>query len=111
MVLKIDKIKRINGHKYSYGFLSSILFFLILITPQVHNSELVNATITSKTIFFSKYILVILGVGTFLFFFSKIRIQKLKISKIDSILFLLICFIIINRYFIQIHYGFSLRFI
>ena len=63
-------------HKYIYVFLSSILFILILIVPQIHNSEFVNATISSKTIFFSNGISIILSVGTILFFFSELVFEN-----------------------------------
>lgn len=107
----LNKIKLTTLNRILYLLLVLAMFITIVLVPQINNTSLVNSTISSKTFFLMKSML-------FLAFFSLIYITSLKrntfsfrISRIDALLFLLLCYIVINRYVIQQNYGFSIRFI
>jgi len=90
-------------------FLSiTAVIILILILPQINMQDYAQPTITSKFVIF-QYIVILLTILSFVeILSSKKRIFLL--SKIDFLLVILAVYIIINRYFIQSHYGFSIRF-
>lgn len=91
----------------------AILFtlgLLVLIVPWARNVELADSIVVSKTICFIYFLMVVLGISIFKFL-SKKEISKIKISKIDIFLCLLVSYIMLNRYVIQIYHGFSIRFI
>lgn len=95
----------LNG--YSISVL--IIFLLILIVPSINDTRLVNSTITSKLIYFLYGCLVLLSLYSLSIVFSK-KIT-FPFSKIDVALFALVSYIVLNRYCIQSHYGFSIRLI
>ncbi len=81
---------------------------LLIILPSVNMPELYNATQTGKFIFFAY---TMIGIS-FLFVIQQLVKQeiKIKLSVLDVLLIVLLAYIIINRYFIQDIYSFSLRF-
>jgi O-antigen polymerase len=82
---------------------------LILVLPQLNIQEYVLPTITSKMIYFLYGIMILCAVYTFIIVFSKEIL--FSFFKIDIALFVLLLYITLNRYFIQSHYGFSIRYI
>ena len=81
---------------------------LLIILPSVNMPELYNSTQTGKFIFFAY---AMIGIS-FLFVVQLLIKKEIKVSLsvIDILLFVLLAYIIINRYFIQDIYSFSLRF-
>lgn len=99
--------------KNKVSFLSKFLsitavIILILILPQINMKDYAQSTITSKFIIFQYFIISLIILCVVEILYSKKRIFLL--SKIDLVLIILAAYIIINRYFIQSHYGFSIRF-
>jgi len=92
-----------------YYFLVIVICLLLVGLPQINISDYVQPTITSKFVVFAYSCLVIIGVWVLIFVISKPK--AIKISKLDLVLFLLLSYIIINRYFIQNNFGFSIRYI
>lgn len=92
--------------KFSEIFLLMIIF---LILPQINIQDYVLSTITSKLIYFLYSCIVLLA----FYSFSIVWNQKKQyfFSKLDLTLFILLSYITINRYFIQSHYGFSIRYV
>ncbi len=92
------------------------LYYVLIITiclllvglPQINISDYVQSTITSKFVVFVYSCIVIIGVWVLLIVISKPK--AIEISKLDITLFLLLSYIIINRYLIQPNYGFSIRY-
>ncbi|WP_417941947.1 O-antigen ligase family protein [Flavobacterium sp. RS13.1] len=82
---------------------------LLLFIPQLHFPEYVLPTITSKTIYFLYGSIILCGLYTLTIVFSKEI--TFSFSKIDIVLFVLVLYITLNRYFIQSYYGFSIRYI
>ncbi len=56
-------------------------------------------------------LLIILSLYILNIIFNRYKLFSLKISRIDICVSVIVIFIIVNRYFIQSHYGFSIRFI
>ncbi|WP_026712495.1 O-antigen ligase family protein [Flavobacterium daejeonense] len=82
---------------------------LILVIPQLNIEKYVLPTITSKMIYFLYGSLILLGLYSLSIIFPKAI--SFSFSKIDIALFILVFYITLNRYFIQSHYGFSIRYI
>lgn len=86
-----------------------LVFAIILFIPQINIQEYVLPTITSKLIYFLYACIFLLG-----FYILQIVSKSntvFSFSKIDIALFVLVLYITLNRYFIQSHYGFSIRYI
>lgn len=81
---------------------------LILILPQINMSSYAQSTITSKFIIFGYAIICLIILCTANILLSKKTVFLL--SRIDFVLAVLLGYITVNRYFIQSHYGFSIRF-
>lgn len=86
-----------------------LVVILLLFIPQLHFPEYVLPTITSKTIYFLYGSIILCGLYTLTIVFSKEI--TFSFSKIDIVLFVLVLYITLNRYFIQSYYGFSIRYI
>ena len=93
----------------STNFIFGILLFILVLTPQINNTDFVFSTITSKSICFFYGCIILIGfytiqlVGKETFSFS--------ITKLDIALLFLVAYITLNRYFIQIIFGFSIRYL
>jgi O-antigen ligase len=74
-------------------------------------SGYVNSTITSKTFFLIFTLIIITCLSSLLLFSKKNKEISIKISKVDIFIFLFFLWIIINRYFVQLNFGLSIRFI
>ncbi|MDQ6527681.1 O-antigen ligase family protein [Flavobacterium sp. LHD-85] len=81
----------------------------ILVLPQINIQKYVFPTVTSKLIYFLYGSIILFGVFILIIVFSKVKF--ISFSKIDMVLFILIFYITMNRYFIQSCYGFSIRYI
>ncbi len=81
---------------------------LLIILPSVNMSELYNSTHIGKFIFFAY---AMIGIS-FIYLVDQLLKKQIMInlSVLDILLFVLLTYIIINRYFIQDIYSFSLRF-
>lgn len=89
-------------------FLVIIVFFLFLILPHINVQEYVLSTITSKFIYFLYSCLILFG-----FYILTVVCAKTTLfsfSKLDITLLALILYMTLNRYFIQSHFGFSIRY-
>lgn len=93
---------------FNYVLIITICLLLVGL-PQINISDYVQPTITSKFVIFVYSCIVIVGIWILLFSFSKPK--AIEISKLDITLFLLLSYIIINRYLIQPNYGFSIRYL
>ena len=82
---------------------------LLLVLPQVNSPEYVLPTITTKFIYFLYGSLILLGLYSLTIVFTKTI--SFSFSKLDIALFALVLYITLNRYFIQSHYGLSIRYI
>lgn len=82
---------------------------LILVLPQLNLQEYVLPTITSKLIYFLYGNVILLGLYTLTVILSKVI--SISFTRIDILLITLVFYITLNRYFIQSHYGFSIRYI
>jgi hypothetical protein len=76
---------------------------------QWNNQNYILPTITSKLIFFLYGILLLFGFYTLRFVLSKTI--TFSFSKLDFALLLLLVYISLNRYFIQSHFGISIRYL
>jgi O-antigen ligase len=79
-----------------------------LILPQINIQEYVLSTITSKFIYFLYGSIALLGF--YILYVVSDPKKQYSFSKLDLALFALLSYITINRYFIQSHYGFSIRY-
>jgi O-antigen polymerase len=82
---------------------------LLLAIPQLNMSEYVLPTITTKTIYFLYASIILFGLYSFTIVYTKSI--SFSFSKIDVALLILVIYITLNRYYIQSHYGFSIRYI
>lgn len=98
----------VKASKYIEILLVLLTFSLIAILPQINVSGYVQSTITSKFICFLYGCLILLGIFMILVSLSK-KID-FSISKLDIALFTVVFYITLNRYFIQPHFGFSIRY-
>ncbi|MCB4807933.1 O-antigen ligase family protein [Tamlana sp. 62-3] len=94
-----------------YKGLLLTLFLLFLYLPSVNQTDYVNSTITSKTVFFLYALIVTLSCWGLQMVVNKNKQRAVKISILDVLLALLLVFICVNRYVLQSNYGFSIRFI
>lgn len=85
------------------------LIVLLICIPQVNLTGYPQSTITSKFLVFTYFCIGLFGLSFFQVLKSKST--KLSLSNIDFILLVLLIYIVINRYFFQTDYGFSIRFI
>ena len=92
------------------AMIGTVLIVLLLL-PSVNDPELVHATITAKTLFFVYGLLILLALSVLSLLFTKQTVIKWKISRIDASLLVLFVYIVVNRYFVQLDFGFSVRFI
>ena len=84
------------------------LVILIIIIPQINLTYYPLSTITSKLIIFIYFCIGLFGFSAF--WIIKSKAMSISLSKIDIGLALLFAYIILNRYFFQTDYGFSIRF-
>ncbi|MFY0715231.1 O-antigen ligase family protein [Seonamhaeicola sp. NFXS20] len=94
-----------------YKGLLLTLFLLFLYLPSINQTDYVNSTITSKTVFFLYALIVTLSCWVLQMVVNKNKQRVVKISTLDVLLALLLVFICVNRYVLQSNYGFSIRFI
>lgn len=94
-----------------YKGLLLTLFLLFLYLPSINQTDYVNSTITSKTVFFLYALIVTLSCWVLQMVVNKNKQRAVKISMLDVLLALLLVFICVNRYVLQSNYGFSIRFI
>lgn len=85
------------------------VIILILILPQINMQDYAQSTITSKLVIFQYAIISLIILCIVEILYSKKII--FLFSKIDIALVILAVYINVNRYFIQSHYGFSIRFL
>jgi O-antigen ligase len=85
------------------------LIILLLCIPQINLINYPQSTITSKFIVFINYCICLFGLAAFWILESKVA--NFSISNIDIALAVLVAYIILNRYFFQPDYSFSIRFI
>lgn len=85
-----------------------IVFVLFFVLPQINISGYIQPTITSKFIYFLYGCSALLGF--FILYLVGAKTMSFSFSKLDIALFALVCYITINRYFIQPHFGFSIRY-
>lgn len=95
--------------RISRALLVVFTILLILVIPQLNIQEYVLPTITTKTIYFLYGCMILFGLFTLVFIFSKEIVCSF--TKIDIALFILVLYITLNRYFFQSRYGFSIRYI
>ncbi|WP_156113391.1 O-antigen ligase family protein [Wocania ichthyoenteri] len=81
---------------------------LLVVLPNVNITDYMQSSITSKFMVFA-YSCSVITVG-FLVMFFFIKTKAIHISKLDIALFLLVSYIIINRYSIQPEHVYSIRF-
>lgn len=96
--------------KFGNSFLINVLLILLLLVsvPQINLEGYPQSTITSKFIVFAYFCV---GLPTlFILGVFKLKTINLSFSRIDISLAVLFVFIVINRYFFQTDYGFSIRF-
>lgn len=96
-------------HNTSRILLAGFVAALFLILPQLNISEYVLPTITTKLIYFLYGSLILLGLYNIMLVFTKSI--SFSFCKLDIALMVLVLYITLNRYFIQPHYGFSIRYI
>ncbi len=96
-------------HNTSRILLAGFVAALFLILPQLNISEYVLPTITTKLIYFLYGSLILLGLYSIMLVFTKSI--SFSFCKLDIALMVLVLYITLNRYFIQPHYGFSIRYI
>ncbi|MFB9076200.1 O-antigen ligase family protein [Flavobacterium procerum] len=84
------------------------VIILVLVVPQINIRDYAQSTITSKFVIFQYIIISLIVLCISEMIYRRERIFLL--SKIDFVLLILAAYIIVNRYFIQPHYGFSIRF-
>ncbi len=104
-----------NNHKSKainlLNFVEIILLcFAIICLPLVKFEGLYNTIVVSKSIF----LFIVLGILLGVLIIKIIVIQhnyKLNVSRLDVSLFVLIVYVVINRFLIQSDYVFSIRFI
>ena len=89
-------------------FLLPLIFLFI---PSINYESYVNSTITSKTLFFIYGLLFILSFYTLDIIFNKRSKFLFKLSRIEISISIIFIFIVVNRYLIQLNFGFSIRFI
>ena len=85
-----------------------VVFILFLTLPQINIAGYIQPTISSKFIYFLYGCLALLG-----FYILNVVSTKtisFSFSKLDIALFVLVSYFTINRYFIQLHFGFSIRY-
>ena len=85
-----------------------IVFVLFFVLPQINISGYIQPTITSKFIYFLYGCSALLGF--YILYHVSAKTMSFSFSKLDIALFALVCYITINRYFIQPHFGFSIRY-
>ncbi len=89
-------------------FISIVICIVLITLPQVNLSDYSESTISSKFLFFSYSILFLLApFGLYFIFQTRF---KVVLSKIDIVLLSLLGYIILNRYYFQSEYSFSIRF-
>lgn len=98
-------------HKGIYARVFIILSCLFLFIPSINQTDYVNPTITSKTLFFVYTILIAFSFYILNIIVNRKKVFVLKISKIDVSVSAIFILIIVNKYFLQSNYGFSIRFI
>jgi len=86
-----------------------VLVGLFMVLPQLNNQDYILSTITTKLIFFLYGYIILFGLYSITIVFTKSI--SFSFSKIDIALLVLLFYITINRYFIQPHFGFSIRYI
>lgn len=86
-----------------------VLGLALLFVPQINNADYFQSTISSKTLFFI-YTCLVLGIVFTVFIFF-IKHEKISFSRLDLLLFLLLLYVVINKFYFQINSTFSLRFI
>ena len=79
----------------SIAIIFSILVLLFIIMPQINFNEFVQSTITSKFLVFSYACFAILLIFLAHLFYTKNK--AIFVSKLDLVLFIFLCFILINR--------------
>ncbi len=105
-----DKIKLTLYYLGSKQFLTSALLVLLLVAiPQINLTSYPQSTITSKFIIFIYYCIILFGISSF--WILKSKKTKSSLSNIDIALLIILVYIIINRYFFQTTYSFSIRYI
>lgn len=112
IIIKNGDIKeRLTNSKMAELLLCILVSLIIIALPSINNAFLAHSTMSSKTIFFIRGLAALFGFWLMYLFFVKKDGSKIKISKIDLALLVLLLYIVLNRYVIQGRYGFSLRFI
>ena len=97
-------------HRFSLSIFGLVLAILFVLTPSINHGDFIQSTISSKTLFF------VYGLGVAAFFFSAFVLSgsfagTIRISWIDICMALFISYVVANRYVIQDHHGFSIRFV
>lgn len=87
----------------------SFLLILLVCIPQINLPYYPQSTITSKFLVFIYFCVSLFGLSTF--WIIKSKAMSISLSRIDIGLALLFIYIVINRYYFQTDYGFSIRFI
>jgi len=99
----------LKKEKAFFVLLGLFIVLLLMILPQIISIQYPNATITSKFIVFIFACLIITGIFIISVFGSKTK--TLYVSKLDIILITFLAYISLNRYIIQPHVGFSIRYL
>lgn len=108
--MSLTNIKIKNTFNWHYP-IYVVLFAIFVLLPSVNNTTLIQSEITSKTLFFIYGLMILLTLSTICLVARNNVRGVVRISKIDILLFTILAYIIINRYYIQPHYGLSIRFI
>ncbi|KAB7528873.1 hypothetical protein F8C76_13560 [Flagellimonas olearia] len=90
--------------------LLAILISIFSFLPFANSSAYADPTIVSKTLFFV-YGLILLSIPFVWFVFFAKANNRFQVSRIDLCLWVWLCYVVLNRYLFQSHYGFSIRFI
>lgn len=95
--------------KVSFFLMLLSLVILLVCIPQINFISYPQSTITSKFIVFIYFCICLFSI--FFLRIFKLKTTYLLLSNIDITLAILVIYIVINRYFFQTDYGFSIRFI
>ncbi|WP_203257023.1 O-antigen ligase family protein [Hyunsoonleella ulvae] len=90
-------------------FISLCIIAILVFIPQINLTSYPQSTITSKFIVFIYSCIVLFGLSVLCIY--KPKVKKLYLSNLDISLAILIIYITCNRYLLQSHYSFSIRFI
>jgi len=88
--------------------LQLVIFSILIGVPLINMEEHLQGSLTGKFVFFMYGSLLLVSLSFFSVITSKL--EKISITITDLLLLLLLTYITINRYFLQPHFNFSIRY-